>query len=44
MLNLGMCPFTTIYEMILQRLEKENIDLILAYEKNASEYYDAFGR
>ncbi|WP_235296632.1 YARHG domain-containing protein [Portibacter marinus] len=25
-------------------LEKENIELLLRYEKNASEYYDSFGR
>ena len=28
----------------LTEIEKENIDLLLRYEKNAEEYYDTFGR
>ena len=28
----------------LTEIEKENIQLLLKYEKNAVEYYDSFGR
>lgn len=37
-------PVTTDVKDYLTEIEKENIALLLRYEKNAKEYYDVFGR
>lgn len=34
----------TIIRTDFTELEKQNIKLLLSYEKNAAEYYDSFGR
>jgi hypothetical protein len=37
-------PVSTDVTSMLTRLEKQNITLLLRYEKNAKQYYDTFGR
>ena len=37
-------PITTDVTGVLTPLEKQNITLLLRYEKNAKQYYDTFGR
>jgi len=37
-------PTTADIKADFTKIEKDNIDLLLKYEKNAEEYYDSFGR
>lgn len=37
-------PTTADIKVDFTKIEKDNIDLLLKYEKNAEEYYDSFGR